>query len=145
AHRRVCLASFLPHPSSSRSTSTLFCSPGPRKMQFRVLALLVLAATASARVVQRHAGEPASPQPSAGSPWYGCPEYSRSNHGQVYEQCDRPPHSGTLFGCTYRTGKGTGTHSCTYNSRTGAHVGGNSQCPSSATPTYSYKKRDTDL
>ncbi|KAJ6597784.1 hypothetical protein DFH09DRAFT_1356887 [Mycena vulgaris] len=108
-------------------------------MQFRVLALLSLAVAASASVVGRHA---AQPQPSSTGPWYGCPDTNTSSHGKVSELCDSPPHSGTLFGCTYRTGTGTGTHSCTYNSKTGKHVSGSTGCPSSATITRSHKKRD---
>ncbi|KAJ7692886.1 hypothetical protein B0H17DRAFT_1200213 [Mycena rosella] len=118
-------------------------------MQFRLLALLSLSAFVSASVVGRHggrggqqAGHAPNPQPSSTSPWYGCPDTNTASHGKVAEQCDSPPHSGTLFGCTYHTGTGTGTHSCTYNAKTGQHAGGNSDCPSTATITRSHRKRD---
>ncbi|KAJ6617087.1 hypothetical protein B0H10DRAFT_2434613 [Mycena sp. CBHHK59/15] len=106
-------------------------------MQFRVFALLSLAALASASVV----GRAPNPQPSAGSPSYTCPDTNTSSHGKVSELCDRPPHGGSLFGCTYRTGTGTGVHSCTYNSKTGECTGGGSRCPAHAAVTSTHKKR----
>ncbi|KAJ6562332.1 hypothetical protein B0H19DRAFT_1259916 [Mycena capillaripes] len=126
-------------------------------MQFRFLALLSLCAVASASVAGRHA---AQPHPSATPPSYSCPEMNASSHGKVSELSDSPPHKGTLFGCTsdvvgallrssayvefcsYRTGTGTGTHSCTYNSKTGECNSRDSRCPSKATYTRSHKRRD---
>ncbi|KAJ7050395.1 hypothetical protein C8F01DRAFT_1264071 [Mycena amicta] len=84
-------------------------------------------------------------QPSGiSSPWYGCPETNNEKHGKVSELCDTPPHSGSSFGCTYRTGKGTGTHTCTYDAKSGECNGGSdrSKCPTTATITRSHKKRD---
>ncbi|KAJ7118023.1 hypothetical protein C8R43DRAFT_1241996 [Mycena crocata] len=111
-------------------------------MQFRLVALLSLAATVSASVVGRHGSGPSKPQPSSTGPWYGCPDSSTNSHGKVAELCDSPPHSGTLFGCTYHTGTGTGTHSCTYNAKTGVCTSRDPRCPTTATITRSHKKRD---
>ncbi|KAJ7718365.1 hypothetical protein DFH07DRAFT_784964 [Mycena maculata] len=118
-------------------------------MQFRLFALLSLsAAVVSASVVGRHPASVvarAQPQPSSGSgSSWTCPDTNKNSQSKVTELCDAPPHSGTLFGCTYRTGSGTGTHACTYNTKTGECTGGSSDCPDSATSssTPSHKKRD---
>ncbi|KAJ7468248.1 hypothetical protein B0H11DRAFT_2046004 [Mycena galericulata] len=109
-------------------------------MQLRLLALLSLSAIVSASVVGRHA---AQPQPSSTPPSYTCPDYNNYGHSKVSELCDYPPHSGSLFGCTYRTGRGTGTHACTYNTKTGSCTSNDSRCPSTATTTHSYRRQDT--
>ncbi|KAJ7604831.1 hypothetical protein DFH06DRAFT_274601 [Mycena polygramma] len=104
-------------------------------MQFQFLALLSLCAVASAAVGR--------PQPSATPPSYSCPDTNTGSHAKVSELCDSPPHSGTLFGCTYRTGSGTGTHACTYNSKTGQCTTRDTRCPTTATVTSSHYKRNS--
>ncbi|KAJ7628888.1 hypothetical protein FB45DRAFT_1059557 [Roridomyces roridus] len=110
-------------------------------MQFRsIIALISFAAAASATAVIY---KPAQPQPSAAPPAYSCPDNNNYGHGRVNHLSDWPPHQGSLFGCTYNTGHGTGTHSCTYNSRSGACTSKDSRCPSEAYygSDAGYKKR----
>ncbi|KAF7292514.1 hypothetical protein MKEN_01475800 [Mycena kentingensis (nom. inval.)] len=97
-----------------------------------IVSFLALAAsgTSAGAVYARHrdatpAKQQQHSQPSSGStPWYGCPDKSSGGHSKVVELCDSPPHKGKSFGCTYHTGKGTGTHWCTYDARTGECNGG---------------------
>ena len=43
------------------------------------------------------------PKPSATptSPGWHCPDRDTQSRGKLDEFCDKPPHKGTLFGCTY--------------------------------------------
>ncbi|KAJ7165421.1 hypothetical protein C8R46DRAFT_1074599 [Mycena filopes] len=111
-------------------------------MQLHLLALFSLAGVASASVVGRHA---APAQPSATSTWWHCPDKNTSSHHKITELCDSPPHQGALFGCTYATGTGTGTHSCVYDAKTGDCTSGGSRCPTKATThtQAAHKRKDT--
>ncbi|KAF7292807.1 hypothetical protein MIND_01179600 [Mycena indigotica] len=100
-------------------------------MQFGVLLSLVslfALGTSATAIHARHGGYGTPPSPPKGSypqpsgisgPWYGCPDTNKDSHGKVAELCDKPPHTGKSFGCTYRTGRGTGTHTCTYDAKSG--------------------------
>ncbi|KAF7319248.1 hypothetical protein HMN09_00262300 [Mycena chlorophos] len=120
-------------------------------MQFRaiisVLSLFALSATSVSGTAVHGRATPAkrasSHQPSGlSNPWYSCAPTNKYNFGKVDELCDSPPHSGWTFGCTYSTGKGTGTHSCTYDSQTGECNGGDRDlCPETAVITRSHKKK----
>ncbi|KAJ7026806.1 hypothetical protein C8F04DRAFT_1124306 [Mycena alexandri] len=112
-------------------------------MQFRLVTLVLFSGVVSASVAGRY---PAHPQPSSTSTWWSCPDKNTRSHGKVPELCDSPPHQGSIFGCTYLTGTGTGTHSCTYNVKTGEFKNGGSTCPTKATHVArSHKRKDTNL
>jgi len=73
------------------------------------------------------------PKPSATptSPGWHCPDRDTQSRGKLDEFCDKPPHKGSLFGCTYDNGKG-GNYVCTFDSKTGECTGGGEHCPESA-------------
>ncbi|KAJ7722847.1 hypothetical protein B0H16DRAFT_1599837 [Mycena metata] len=113
-------------------------------MQFRLVTLFFFSGVVSASVAGRYA---ALPHPSSTSPWWSCPETDTASHSKVPELCDSPPHKGSIFGCTYLTGTGTGTHSCTYDAKTGEYKSGGSRCPTQATHarSSSHKRKDSNL
>ncbi|KAK0184930.1 hypothetical protein F5146DRAFT_209511 [Armillaria mellea] len=82
-------------------------------------------------------------QPSS-TPWTGylCPDNDNYGHAKVSWGSDSPPYSGSMFGCTYRTGYGVGTHACEFYVNNGRGPSGqDSRCPSIATHYNGRKKR----
>ncbi|KAJ3748130.1 hypothetical protein DFH05DRAFT_1458342 [Lentinula detonsa] len=62
-----------------------------------------------------------------------CPEAAANGKPQIPDLCDTPPHSNSMFGCTFRGNtSSTSTLKCVYDVLTGECTSAEEDCPKSA-------------
>ncbi|KAJ7588110.1 hypothetical protein C8J56DRAFT_889938 [Mycena floridula] len=109
-------------------------------MRFSI-ASLFMATVIFPVLAMAHNAQP-SGVPSSG--WH-CPQSDNNSQSWIDWLSDRPPHHKKLqFGCTYRTGHGSGTYVCSYDSKSGECTGGGQHCPSYANHSAKKAPRSTE-
>ncbi|KAJ3808871.1 hypothetical protein F5876DRAFT_78314 [Lentinula aff. lateritia] len=62
-----------------------------------------------------------------------CPTSTTNGNSQIPDLCDTPPHSSSVFGCTFRGNtSSTSTLKCVYDVLTGECTSAEEDCPKSA-------------
>ncbi|KAJ3842271.1 hypothetical protein F5878DRAFT_638975 [Lentinula raphanica] len=96
-------------------------------MRFAVVLATLSIVAAPALAAQR--SQP-SQVPSTG---FLCPDTASNGKPQIPDLCDSPPHSSSVFGCTFRGNtSSTSTLKCVYDVLTGECTSAEEDCPKSA-------------
>lgn len=94
-------------------------------MRFAIVPFLLTVLFTVFPAILAHHPKPSSSPKHPG--WY-CSDTDLQSRSKIEEFSDKPPHKGSLFGCSYPDGKG-GNYVCTFDSKTGECTGGGQHCP----------------